>query len=96
MSKSKRYPQEIRERSVALVLEHQGEHPSQWACIKSIAAKAGMTPETLRLWVRQAETDRGLKPGLSIDEKQRLKELERENRELRRANEILKAASANF
>jgi len=96
MSKSKRYPQEIRERSVALVLEHQGEHPSQWACIRSIAAKAGMTPETLRLWVRQAETDRGLKPGLSTDEKQRLKELERENRELRRANEILKAASAFF
>jgi transposase len=96
MSKSKRYPEEFKERSVALVLEHQGEHSSQWACIESIAAKSGMTPESLRRWVRQAETDRGLKSGLSTDEKQRLKELERENRELRRANEILKAASAFF
>ncbi len=96
MSKSKRYPQEFKERSVALVLEHQGEHPSQWACIQSVAAKSGMTPESLRRWVRQVEVDRGQKPGLSTDEKRRLKELERENRELRRANEILKAASAFF
>ena len=96
MSRSKRYPREFRERSVALVLEHQGEHRSQWACIQSVAAKSGMTPESLRRWVRQVEVDRGQKHGLSTDEKRRLKELERENRELRRANEILKAASAFF
>lgn len=96
MSKSKRYPREIRERTVALVLEHQGEHSSQWACIESVASKSGMTPETLRRWVRQAETDRGLAAGLSTDEKRQIKELRRENRELRRTNEILKAASAFF
>jgi len=96
MSKSKRYPEEFKERSVALVLEHQGEHSSQWACIESIAAKSGMTPETLRRWVRRAEVDRGQRAGLSTDERQQLKELKRENKELRRANEILKAASAFF
>jgi transposase len=96
MSKSKRYPREFKERSVALVLEHQGEHSSQWACIESIAAKSGMTPETLRRWVRQAEIDGGSSPGLTTAEKQQLKELKRENRELRRTNEILKAASAFF
>jgi len=96
MSRSKRYPQEFKERSVALVLEHQGEHRSQWACIESIAAKSGMTPESLRRWVRQAEVDGGKRTGLSTDERQRLKELERENKELRRTNEILKAASAFF
>jgi len=96
MSRSKRYPREVRERSVALVLEHQGEHSSQWACIESIAAKSGMTPETLRRWVRQAEIDGGLSAGLTTGEKQQIKELKRENRELRRTNEILKAASAFF
>jgi transposase len=96
MSRSKRYPKEFRERSVALVLEHQGEHSSQWACIESISAKSGMTPETLRRWVRQAEIDGGSSPGLTTDEKQQIKELKRENRELRRTNEILKAASAFF
>ena len=96
MSKSKRYPREFKERSVALVLEHQGKHSSQWACIESIAAKSGMTPETLRRWVRQAEIDGGSSPGLTTAEKQQLKELKRENRELRRTNEILKAASAFF
>ncbi len=87
---------EIRERAVRLVLEHQGEYPSQWAAISSIATKCGMTPETLRKWVRRAEVDGGARPGLTSDERRRLGELERENRELRRANEILKAASAFF
>jgi transposase len=87
---------EIRERAVRLVLEHQGEYPSQWAAISSIATKCGMTPETLRKWVRRAEVDGGARPGLTSDERRRLVELERENRELRRTNEILKAASAFF
>ena len=76
--------------------EHQGEHPSQWAAISSIAHKFGVSSETLRKWVRRAETDEGLRPALSSDERQRLKTLERENRELRRANEILKSAAAFF
>ena len=75
---------------------HQDEHPSQWAAITSIAHKFGMSAETLRKWVRRAETDDGLRPGLTSDERQRLKTLERENRELRRANEILKSAAAFF
>jgi transposase-like protein len=79
-----------------MVLEHQDEHASQWAAIGSIAAKLGCTAETLRNWVRQAERDAGRRPGLSSDEKQRLKDLERENRELKRANEILRKASAFF
>jgi transposase len=79
-----------------MVLEHEGEHDSQWATIESIAAKIGCTSETLRKWVRQVERDEGRRPGLSTDEKQRLKELEREVRELRRANEILRKASAYF
>ena len=87
---------EIRERAVRLVLEHLGEYPSQWAAISSIATKCGMTPETLRKWVRRAEVDGGARPGLTSDERRRLAELERENRELRRANEILKVASAFF
>ena len=76
--------------------EHEGEYPSQWAAITSIATKCGMTPETLRKWVRLAEVDSGARPGLTTEERQRLQTLERENRELRRANEILKAASAFF
>src|SRR3990170_6934448 len=91
-----RYPMEVRERAVRLVLEHQGEHASQWAAITSIATKCGMTPETLRKWVRRAEVDVGARPGLTTDERKRLVELERENRELRRANEILKTAAAFF
>jgi|TARA_Y100000294_G_C8347974_1_gene253512 transposase-like protein len=79
-----------------MVFEHQGEHESQWAAMASIASKIGCTAETLRKWVRQAERDTGQRAGLTTDEKQRLKELERENRELRRANEILKKASAFF
>jgi transposase len=79
-----------------MVLEHEREHSSQWATITSIAAKLGMTRETLRTWVRQAETDEGLRPGLTTTEREHMKELERENRELRRANEILKAAATFF
>ena len=96
MTRPGRYPAEIRERAVRMVFEHQAEHPSQWATITSIASKFGMTPETLRHWVRAAEVDAGGRPGLTSDERERLRELERENRELRRANEILKAASAFF
>ena len=87
---------EVRERAVRLVLEHAGEYPSQWAALTSIATKCGMTPETLRKWVRRAEVDAGARPGLTTDERKRLAELERENRELRRANEILKSAAAFF
>ena len=79
-----------------MVWEHESEHPSQWAAISSIAGKMGCTAETLRKWVRQAERDQGRRPGLTTDEKARLKELERENRELKRANEILRLASAYF
>ena len=79
-----------------MVFEHEREHDSQWATISSVASKLGMTPETLRKWVRRAETDQGLRPGLTTGERERLKELERENRELRRANEILKAAATFF
>jgi transposase-like protein len=96
MSTSKRYSPEVRERAVRLVFERQGEHESQWAAIGSIAAKIGCTAETLRGSVRQAERDQGTRPGLSSDERERLKALERENRELRRANEILRKASAFF
>jgi transposase-like protein len=79
-----------------MVFEHQGEHESQWAAINSIASKIGCTPETLRVWVRQAERDQGKRPGLTSTERERLKELERENRELKRANEILRKAAAFF
>ena len=79
-----------------MVLEHQGEHDSQWATIRSMAEKLGCTSETLRKWVRQAERDRGQRPGLTTEERERLKQVERENRELRRANEILRKASAYF
>ncbi len=79
-----------------MVLEHQDEHNSQWAAIGSIAAKIGCTAETLRKWVRQTERDQGQRPGLTTEERERLKQLERENRELRRANEILRKASAYF
>ena len=96
MTRPGRYPQELRERAVRMVFEHQDEHPSQWATICSIAAKFGISHETLRHWVRRAEVDAGSRPGLTSDERERLKSLEREVRELRRANEILKSASAFF
>jgi transposase len=79
-----------------MVLEHQGEHGSQWGAIRSIAEKIGCAPETLRSWVRRAERDQGLRPGSTTEERGRVKELEREVRELRRANEILRKASAFF
>ena len=79
-----------------MVLEHQGEHGSQWAAIVSIAGKVGCTPESLRRWVRQAERDRGSRSGPTTDEQARIKALEREVRELRQANEILRKASAYF
>lgn len=87
---------EVRERAVRMVREHQGEHESEWAAIVSIASKIGCTAETLRRWVRQAEKDNGQREGLTTVERERLKTLERENRELRQANEILRKASAYF
>ena len=96
MARRGRYPAEVRERAVRMVFEHEREHESQWAAIVSIAGKLGMTSETLRKWVRQAEIDGGARPGVSSAEAERVKELEREVKELRRANEILKAASVFF
>jgi transposase len=96
MPRPSRFSPEVRERAVRMVFEHQDKHDSQWATIVSIAEKIGCTAETLRHWVRQAERDEGRRPGLTTDERQRLKQLEREVFELRRANEILKKASAYF
>lgn len=96
MGRRSPYPAEVRERATKMVFEHRHEYESQWAAITSIAGKFGMTAETLRGWVRQAEVDDGRRPGVTSGEAERIKELERENRELRRANEILKAASAFF
>ncbi len=90
------YPDAVRERAVRLVFESRDEYDSEWAEIASIAEKSGMTAETLRKWVRQAETDSGSRPGVTSEERKRSRELERENRELCRANEILKAAAAFF
>ena len=96
MSRLSRYSPEVRERAVRLVREHGAEHPSEWAAIESIAGKLGCTAETLRKWVRQAERDTGLRGGLTTAERQRTMELEREVRELKRINEILRKASAYF
>ncbi|WP_404852423.1 IS3 family transposase [Escherichia coli] len=97
MTKNTRFSPEVRQRAVRMVLESQGEYDSQWAAICSIAPKIGCTPETLRVWVRQHERDTGGGDGgLTTAERQRLKELERENRELRRSNDILRQASAYF
>ena len=96
MGRPKRYSSEVRERAVRMVVDHAEEYNSQWAAICSIAEKIGCTPETLRSWLRQTERDAGRLPGLTTAERERLKELERENRELRRANEILRKASAFF
>ena len=96
MGRSNRYSPEVRERSVRLVLEQTDKHSSQWAAIQSVASKIGCTAETLRRWVRQAEYDAGVRDGLTTEERARLKQLERENRELKRANEILRKASAFF
>lgn len=96
MDKPKKFSPEVRERAVRLVLEQQREHESQWAAICSVAGKIGCSAETLRKWIRQAERDLGKRAGLTSSERERLKELERENRELKRANEILRKASAFF
>jgi len=90
------YSKEVRERAVRLVRESKADHESEWAAIRSVASKIGCTSETLRKWVRQEEVDAGDRDGLSTEERARMKELEREVRELRRANEILRKASAYF
>jgi transposase len=93
---SPKFSTEVRERAVRMVFEHRTEHTSQWAAIASIAAKIGCTAQTLSNWVRRAERDQGKRPGTTTDERERIKVLERENRELRQANEILRKASAYF
>jgi transposase len=96
MKKSPKFSPEVRERAVRMVQEHQADYPSQRAAIESIAGKIGCVPQTLHTWVRQHEVDAGQREGVSTAEAQRIKALERENRELRKANEILKLASAFF
>jgi transposase len=96
MAKSNKFSPEVRERAVRLVQEHRGEYPSLWAAIESIAPKIGCVPQTLHEWVKRHEIDSGARDGISTSELQRLKELERENKELRKANEILKLPSAFF
>ena len=96
MARPSKYAPELRERAVRMVFEHAHDHASQWATIRSVAEKLGCTVEALRRWVRQAERDAGQRPGLTTDERQRLKQLEREDLELKRANEILRKASAFF
>jgi transposase len=96
MEERKRYSKEVQERAVRLVLDNQAQYQSQWKAIQSIAMKIGCTPESLRRWVRQAEIDDGTKAGQTRDDKTRIKELEREVRELRKANEIIRLASAYF
>lgn len=94
--KTKKFSPEVRERAVRLVQEHRGEYPSLWAAVESIAPKIGCVPQTLLEWVKRTEVDAGVRPGVTAAEAQRVKELEREVKELRRANEILKLASAFF
>lgn len=96
MNTARRYSREVRERAVRMVLEQQQEYSSQWATILSISAKIGCTAETLRRWVRQVERDQGIRVGITSDDRDHLRKLERENRELKRANEILRKAAAYF
>ena len=91
-----KYPEEMCERAVRMVLDHEDEYASQWEAICSVADKLGPTAETVRLWVRRAETDRGRRPGPTSDQLTELKRIKRENAELRRANDILKAAASFF
>ncbi len=96
MARTSRFSQEVRERAVRMVAEHQGQYGSEWEAMGSIAQKIGCSAETLRKWVRRTEVDSGRRAGVTSDDHARMKELERENRELRRANEILRKASAYF
>ena len=96
MNKSNKFSPEVRVRAVRMVQEHRGEYPSLWAAIESIAPKIGCVPQTLNEWVKRVEVDTGLRDGVTTAEAQRVKELERENKELRRANEILRLVSAFF
>ena len=96
MTKTMQFSPQVRERAVRLVQEHRGEYPSLWAAVESIAPKIGCVPQTLLTWVQRQEVDAGVRDGVTTAEAKRVKELERENKELRRANEILKLASAFF
>ena len=96
MSKAKRYSPEVRERAVRMVLESEGDYPSQWQAIQSIAAKIGCSPDSLRAWLKRTQIDAGEAPGTTTEERERVKALEKEVKELRRANEILRTASAFF
>lgn len=96
MNKSNKFSPEVRERAVRMVQEHRGEYPSLWAAVESMAPKIGCVPQTLLEWVKRVEIDAGARPGTTTEEAQRIKDLERENKELRRANEILRTASAFF
>ena len=96
MNKSNKFSPEVRERAVRMVLEHRGEYPSLWAAVESMAPKIGCVPQTLLEWVKRVEVDGGVREGITTSQAQRVKDLEREVKELRRANEILKLASAFF
>lgn len=96
MNKSNKFSPEVRERAVRMVQEHRGDYPSLWAAVESIAPKIGCVPQTLLEWVKRSEVDAGARPGTTTTEMQRIKDLERENKELRRANDILRTASAFF
>jgi transposase-like protein len=94
--KAKQYSPEVRERAVRMVLEHAGEYPSRWAAVSSVASKIGCNPATLHAWVKRTEVDRGMRAGVATDVAEKMKAMEREIRELRQANEILRKASAYF
>jgi transposase len=96
MTRTGKYPEEIRREAVRLVRAHRDEYDSEWAAITSVASKFGAVPQTVHSWVRRADVDDGVVDGVSSNERQKIKDLQRENRELRRANEILKAASVFF